>query len=138
MSWNIGLARIGAVFYVLWGLLHYNAAYGVYQLARSTPLTIEHGRLQQLAFYVASFATAGIVLATLNWRNNRLGFWCNAVVIGIGDIPFILFVLVPGYMPVWPGILGPVLWIAALVFTAIAQVPMSGAVGRIAAAKLPM
>ena len=47
MSWNTGLARIGAVFYVLWGLVHYNAAYGVYQLAQSTPLTIEHGRLEQ-------------------------------------------------------------------------------------------
>ena len=70
MSWNTGLARIGAVFYVLWGLVHYNAAYRVYQLAQSTPLTIEHGRLEQLAFYLASFATAGIVLATLNWRNN--------------------------------------------------------------------
>jgi hypothetical protein len=42
MSWNTGLARIGAVLYVLWGLVHYNAAYGVYQhqapsLARLTP-----------------------------------------------------------------------------------------------------
>jgi hypothetical protein len=128
MSWDTGLARIGAAFYVLWGLVHYNAAYGVYQLAQSTPLTIEHGRLQQLAFYLASFATAGIVLATLNWRNSRLGFWSNAVVVGIGDIPFILFVLVPGYVPVWPGIVGPVLWIAALACTAIAQVPMSGTV----------
>jgi hypothetical protein len=66
--------RIGAVFYVLWGLAHYKGAYGVYQFAQSTPLTIEHGRLEQLAFYLASFATVGIVLATLNWRNNRLGF----------------------------------------------------------------
>jgi hypothetical protein len=130
MSWYTGLARIGAVFYVLWGLVHYDAAYGVYQLAQSTPpLTIEHGRLEQLAFYLASFATAGIVLATLNWRASALGFWCNAVVIGIGDIPFILFVLVPGYVPVWLGILGPVLWIAALARTAIAQVPMPGTVG---------
>jgi hypothetical protein len=64
MSWDTGLARIGAAFYVLWGLVHYNAAYGVYQLAQSTPLTIEHGRLEQLAFYLASFATAGIALAT--------------------------------------------------------------------------
>jgi len=109
--------------------VHYNAAYGVYQLAQSTPLTIEHGRLEQLAFYLASFATAGIVLATLNWHNSRLGFWYNAVVIGIGDIPFILFVLVPGYVPVWPGIEGPVLWIAALACTAIAQVRLSGTVG---------
>jgi hypothetical protein len=129
MSWNTGLARIGAVLYVLWGLVHYNAAYGVYQLAQSTPLTIEHGRLEQLAFYLASFATAGIVLATLNWRNSPLGFWSSAIIIGIGDIPFILFVLVPAYVPVWPGIEGPVLWVAALACTAIAQVPMSGTVG---------
>ena len=70
----------------------------------------------------------GIVLATLNWRNSPLGFWCNAVVLGVGDIPFILLVLVPGYVPVWPGIAGPVLWIAGLACTAIAQVPMSGTV----------
>jgi hypothetical protein len=129
MPWNTRLARIGAIFYVLWGLVHYGAAYGVYQLAQSTPPTIEHGRLEQLAFYLASFATAGIALAPLNWRNSRLGFWCNAVAISIGDIPFILFVLVPGYVPVWPGILGPVLWILALACTAIAQVPTSGTEG---------
>lgn len=129
MTWNMGLARTGAVLYVLWGLLHYQAAYGVYHLAQSTPLTIEHGRLEQLAFYLASFATAGIALAALNWRNSPLGFWSNAVVLGIGDIPFILFVLVPGYVPVWPGIVGPVLWIAGLTCTAIAQVPTSAAVG---------
>ena len=84
-------------------------------------------------FILPSFATAGIVFATLNWRNSRLGFWCNAIILGIGDIPFILFVLVPGYMPVWPGIAGPALWIGGLVCTAVAQVPMSGTVG---AAKL--
>jgi hypothetical protein len=128
MYWNTGLARIGAAFYVLWGLLHYSAAYDVYHLAQSTPATIEQGRLEQLAFYLASFATAGIALATLNWRNSRLGFWCNAIVLGIGDIPFVLFVLVPGYMPVWPGIAGPLLWIAGLACTAIAQAPMSGTV----------
>ena len=130
MSWNTGLARIGAAFYVLWGLLHYSAAYGVYQLAQSIPATIEQGRLEQLAFYLASFSTAGIALATLNWRNSRLGFWCNAVLLGIGDIPFILFVLVPGYVAVWPGIAGPALWIAGMACTAIAQVPMSGTVSE--------
>lgn len=72
-----------------------------------------HGRLEQVAFYLVAFATAGIILATLNWHNSRLGFWSNAVTVSIGDIPFILFVLIPGYAPVWPGVLGPVLWIAA-------------------------
>jgi hypothetical protein len=133
MSWNTGLARVGATLYVLWGLLHYQAAYGVYQAAQITPLTPAHGRLEQLAFYLAAFATAGIVVATLNWRNSLLGFWCNAIVLGIGDIPFILFVLLPGYVPVWPGVVGPLLWIAGLACTAIAQVPMSGTVGNNAA-----
>jgi hypothetical protein len=133
MSWNTGLARVGATLYVLWGLLHYQAAYGVYQAAQTTPLTLAHGRLEQLAFYLAAFATAGIVVATLNWRNSLLGFWCNAIVLSIGDIPFILFVLLPGYVPVWPGVVGPLLWIAGLACTAIAQVPMSGTVGNNAA-----
>jgi hypothetical protein len=29
--------------------------------------------------------------------------------------------LIPGYAPWWPGLLGPVLWIAALSVTGIAQ-----------------
>lgn len=138
MSRNMRLARLGAALYVLWGIMHFDAAYGVYQLAQTSPLAIEHGRLEQLAFYLASFATAGIALATLNWRNSHLGFWSNAIVIGIGDIPFILFVLVPGYLPVWPAILGPALWIAALACTGIAQIAMSGSTGNAAGANSPM
>lgn len=138
MSRNMRLARLGAALYVLWGIMHFDAAYGVYRLAQTFPLAIEHGRLEQLAFYLASFATAAIGFATLNWSNSRLGFWSNAIVIGIGDIPFILFVLVPGYVPVWPAILGPALWIAALACTAIAQIPMSGLTRKVAGAKSPM
>jgi hypothetical protein len=77
----------------------------------------------QTAFYLAAFAAAAIIFAiTLNWRNNQFGFWINAVMVGIADIPFILFVLVPGYVPWWPGLLGPLLWIAAFFFTTLARV----------------
>jgi hypothetical protein len=41
--------------------------------------------------------------------------------VGIADIPFILFVLIPGYAPWWPGLLGPVLWIAAFSVTSLAR-----------------
>ena len=71
---------------------------------------------------LAAFATGAIVFAiTLNWRNDRSGFWLNAIMVGIADIPFILFVLVPGYVPWWPGLLGPLLWIAAFFLTAFAR-----------------
>src|SRR5277367_7205039 len=116
------VTKIGAVFYVLWGLLHFTAASGVYKLAQNSPATMAQGRLMQTAFYLAAFATAAIIFAiTLNWRNDRFGFWANAVMVGIADIPFILFVLITGYAPWWPGLLGPILWIAAFFFTALAR-----------------
>jgi hypothetical protein len=103
-------ARLGAVLYVCWGLLHFTAAYGVYKLAQNSPANITQGRLMQTAFYLAIFAAIAIVFAlTLNWRNDRNGLWVNGVMVGIADIPFILFVLIPGYAPWWPGLLGPML-----------------------------
>ena len=114
-------ARIGAVLYVLWGLFHLFAAASVYRLSESASGMVQ-GRLQQDAFYLLFFAISGVVIAvTLNWRNDRLGFWMNGILILVADIPFVLFVLVPGLMPWWPGLLGPLLWIAALLLTSVGR-----------------
>jgi hypothetical protein len=114
--------RIGAALYVCWGLLHFTAAFSVYKLAQTSAGTAIQGRLLQTAFYLAAFAAAAIAFAiTLNWRNSRLGFWANGVMVSIADIPFILFVLIPGYAPWWPGLLGPILWIAAFFLTALGR-----------------
>jgi len=119
---KIVFARIGALCYVLWGLVHYQATYNVYQLGLGVPPTMVQGRLFQLAFYLCAFATTGIVLAIkMNWHNSRTGFWLNALIIGLADVPFILFVLVPGYIPFWPGVQGPALWVLAMVFTGLGQ-----------------
>jgi hypothetical protein len=116
------IARVGAICYFLWGLVHYQASYGVFLLASKLPASMERGRINQDAFYLACFATTGIAVAILlNWRNDRLGFWLNAIAISAGDIPFILFVLLPGYTAFWPGVLGPVLWIAALTCTGLGR-----------------
>ena len=115
-------AKLGALLYVCWGLLHFTAAYGVFKLAQNSPPNMVQGRLMQTAFYLAALATGAIIFAvTLNWRNDRFGFWANAIMVGVADIPFILFVLVPGFAPWWPGLLGPILWIAAVFFTALAR-----------------
>ena len=121
-SKDMVLARLGALCYVFWGLLHYNAAYGLFQLADTVPASVVRGRLQQDGFYLAGLATIGITVGVwLNWRNDRVGFWVNAVAISLADIPFVLFVLRPGYLPFWPGILGPALWIPGLSFTALGR-----------------
>ncbi|MEP1327337.1 hypothetical protein [Pseudophaeobacter sp.] len=38
-------ARAAAIFYVLWGILHLGAAYGVYQLGRTLEAGILQGRI---------------------------------------------------------------------------------------------
>jgi hypothetical protein len=114
-------ARIGAVFYVLWGVFHLVAANAVYALAEQSAGMVR-ARLLQDASYLLFFAVTGIVMAViLNWRNDKQGYWMNGTLIAFADLPFVLFVLVPGLIPWWPGLAGPLLWLIAFVFTSIAR-----------------
>jgi hypothetical protein len=114
-------SRIGAVFYILWGIFHLVAANAVYALAEQSTGMVR-ARLLQDAFYLLFFAIAGILMAAiLNWHNDKQGYWMNGTLIAFADIPFVLFVLVPGLIPWWPGLAGPLLWLAAFVFTTIAR-----------------
>ena len=69
-----------------------------------------------LFFSIIAFSVA----ATLNWKNSVWGYWINFATLGIADTGLIFFVLVPGYAPVWPAILGPVFWVLAMIFSTIA------------------
>ncbi|MCW5297775.1 hypothetical protein DXT88_06255 [Herbaspirillum lusitanum] len=114
-------AKIGAVLYIIWALLHVMAANSVYMMGRSLEPSMLQGRIFQSAWNLLFFSITGIAIAiTLNWKNNVWGYWINFAVVGVADVGFILFVLVPGYMPVWPGILGPLFWVLAMFFSTIA------------------
>ena len=113
-------AKIGATTYVLWGLLHIEAARRVYMLGQTLDPGMVQGRIYQDSWNLLFFALFGIVVAVIwNWRNSRLGYWLNLVVVSAGDIGFILFVLLPGYIPLVLGGLGPLLWVLALVFSTL-------------------
>ena len=97
------------------------AANSVYKLAEGTSGMVQ-GRLLQNAFYILFFAISGIVIALgFNWRNDRQGYWMNGILIAFADIPFVLFVLIPGLVPWWPGLTGPLLWIVAFGFTTVGR-----------------
>jgi len=114
-------SKIGAVFYIIWGCLHLLAAYSVYVFGRSLNSSMVQGLVFQHAWNLLFFSIIAIsVAATLNWRNSVWGYWINFATVGIADTGFIFFVLVPGYAPVWPSILGPVFWVLATVFSTIA------------------
>ena len=121
MSTSNTNSKIGAVFYTIWACLHFVAAYSVYVLGRSLDSSLVRGRVFQDAWNLLFFSIIAISVAvTLNWRNSVRGYWINFVTVGIADTGFIFFVLVEGYAPVWPGILGPVFWVLATIFSTIA------------------
>ena len=112
--------KIGAVMYFIWGLLHLKAAYSVYQLGTTLEVGMVQGRVYQGAWNLLFFALVGMTVAVVfNWHNSRLGYWINLITVSVTDIGFIAFVLAPGYLPVFPGILGPVFWILGVLFITI-------------------
>ena len=122
-------AKLGAVTYVLWGILHIEAARKVYVLAQTLDSGMAQGRIYQDAWNLLFFALFGIAVGVcLNWKNSRLGYWLNLIVVSAGDIGYIVFVLIPGYVPFMPGALGPILWILAVIFSTIGL--MSAAQGE--------
>jgi len=113
--------KIGAIFYLLWGLLHIKAAIATYQLGATLEAGLVQGRVYQDAWNLVFFAISVSVIAiVLNWRNSRLGFWLNLGIATVTDIGFIIHILMPGHFPMIPGIIGPVLWVFAVIFTAVA------------------
>jgi hypothetical protein len=114
------MGHIGTVFYVLWGLLHLVAAYQVFRLARGQASNMVQGRLYQNAWNLACIAVVVIVIAVVyNWNNSLFGYWLNLVTTSITDIGFILFIVVPRYLPLRLGIPGPALWILAVITSTV-------------------
>ena len=112
--------QTAAVFYVLWGLLHLFAAIQVFRSGASLEPGMVQGRIYQSAWNLSYFAIFVTVVAIVyNWKGDPLGYWLNLVTTTVTDIGFIFFLLVPGYVPLRPGILGPVLWILAVVFSTL-------------------
>lgn len=129
--------KLGAIFYVLWGLLHVAggaailtadaqtqlAMFGTDAAATDTvqaPGAVVHAALSFHAYnllWMGLLAT-GIAIV-LNWKNSTVGYWMNMAIVGAADIGLIVFLLVPGYMAVLDGAPGPTLWVLAAVFTTI-------------------
>jgi hypothetical protein len=80
------------------------------------------GRIYQSVWNLAACAVAVIAVAVVyNWFTNPVGYWLNLAVASVTDVGFILFVMVRRYLPWWPGLLGPALWILAVLFSTLGQ-----------------
>ena len=114
-------AVLGAAAYFGWGALHLLAAANSYSFAASIEAGLVQGRLFQGAFYVAAFAVVAVVVALgFNWRNSRIGYWINLLTVSVADIPFVLFIVLPGHMTGLHAFLGPALWLAGVALSTLA------------------
>jgi len=115
------LSLAGAISYARWGCLHLQAAYAVYRVGAALEPGMAQGRVFQDAWNLLFFGVTAIAVAlTLNIRNNAWGYWINLGVLTLADTGLIFFILLPGYMPLWPGVAGPILWVLGWVFTTLA------------------
>ncbi len=116
--------KLGAVLYAVWGLLHVKAAHSVYMLGASMENGIGRARVLQDAWHLLLFALLAIVIAIgWNWRNDRLGYWSNLIVVGLVDLGFRFQGVVPKLLPLWPhGLLGPLVYLLAAFFTTIGNI----------------
>src|SRR5262249_12869929 len=112
------LSLAGAISYALWGCLHLQAAYAVYRVGAALEPGMAQGRVFQDAWNLLFFGVTAIAVAlTLNIRNNAWGYWINLGVLTLADTGLIFFILLPGYMPLWPGVAGPILWVRVWLFS---------------------
>lgn len=140
--------RIGAIFYVLWGLLHivgasallwqaFNegatavlASIGSNTPINEIPILASELTTAVLAYYAWNLLWVGLFVAFVggrfNWHNSRMGYWLNLVVVSAVDGGLVLLVLLPGHMAWSDGMLGVSLWIPAVVFSTIGLLANGG------------
>ncbi len=110
------MSQIGAVFYVLWGLLHLVASFQVFKLGSGVQGGMIQGRIYQHAWNLACIALIVPVIAIVYcWNNDPFGYWLNLAITSVTDIGFVLFVVTPRHLPLKLGIPGPSLWMLAVV-----------------------
>jgi hypothetical protein len=114
--------KIAAGLWVVWGLVHVLA--GVIVLSSDTaggfqaiadavdPATLDvayhpavGGILGQHGWNLAWFGIVTLVGAVFIWRGNRTAIWVTAMVGGLADMGYFLFLDVPGFVNFVPGTL---------------------------------
>jgi hypothetical protein len=139
------LAKIGSILFVLWGILHiwvpYNGFKEYYEKGNGFDMLIGGKNVPKNEFllpknkktllalnnlflnFVTNVGGSGVLsffVAYLIWegKNAWLAYYIGLICIGITDIAFLYFMIISGVIKVtFPVILGPLLWILAVIIT---------------------
>jgi len=110
--WATGAAAL----YVLWGLLHMGLGVSMVISALADGVPDAELAAESLLFFICVTVLGGqaiFVALAMNRVNNRIGYWINVVVLGIVDVAFLVFLVLPGHVDLVGGTAGPVIWLLA-------------------------
>ena len=112
--------RVAAALWLVWGLVHLGA--GIISLSVTTQEMVQNiadavpaetlvfdypdaagAVLDQHAWNLAWFGAAAMIGAGFIWRQNRTAIWVTAMVGGLADIGYFLFLDLGGYVNFVPG-----------------------------------
>jgi hypothetical protein len=141
------LVQLGSILFFLWGVLHLWVGYAglenyFYGLAAQWGMlaggvNVPRGALvipadgptalaqsQLLINFCIDVAGYGLLALFVAWglwaRSSWVAFWVGALVIGMGDLAFTFCLVTPGVIEkTFPVVVGPVLWLLAMVVTPI-------------------
>lgn len=136
-------AKAGAIFYLLWGVVHVVGA-GVqlavlrrdggnglaalissarrFDTATESVPTVAAAFMGMGAFNVLWIgALVAVIAVTQNWHNSRGGYWLNLGIVGATDAGLLVALLLPGYMAWSDGMIGLTLFLFALVFSTMGR-----------------
>lgn len=112
--------RLSAALWIIWGLVHALAGFivlsgdataGLQAIADAVDQSLlvydyhdaVGGILNQHGWNLGWFGIATIVGAVFIWRANRTAIWVTALIGGMADLGYLLFVDLPGYVNFFPG-----------------------------------
>lgn len=136
-------AKIGAISYLLWGLLHILGGFlmlnassvdmgGYLQVlmgeqsalanVSTTSEIATSATMQVFAYHGFNLTWLGVLVSVIavgsNWKNQASGYWVNLALVGLIDLGLVLFMVVPGVIPSSdPWWLGPGLYVVAVFFS---------------------
>jgi len=133
--------RIGAVAFILWGVVHIlGGASMLFTLSSdggsaalamlADNVSVEslpaatHPVVDSLyAFHAWNLLWIGVLVSVIgirkNWINDMGGYWLNVAVVAAADAGLIYFLILPGHMSFAAGSPGIILFAVALVFSSI-------------------
>jgi hypothetical protein len=128
-------AKTGAVFFVLWGLLHIVGGGAILAAVAESPAQgfavyeQSAGTYTELAGSVLGYLAYGFVwIAVLvtyvgvryNWQNSQHGLALNTVLVGLTDLGLVIFLIWPGFISWGQAAPGLVLFAGGVIFGGMA------------------